>query len=296
ARGGLTGKRYPRGDEITHDDANYKGTDGKDQWSKCAPVGSFTPNDYGLYDMAGNAREWCADWYDENYYSNSPPKNPPGPGTGSKRLLRGGDWNNGSSRLRVAYRDINLPKIRGLNYGFRCVSGSNITPGPSAGGDFTLLPLDNPSPSEGPEGGGTVITMNGSGFAAGATVSVGGNEASEVNVVSATQMTAVTPAGTAGAVDVVVANGDGQTVTLSNAFTYTTPATPSGSTAGMVLIPGGSFQMGDAFSEGDNDERPVHTVTLDDFYMDKAEVTVGQFKAFLADSDYSWVGSWNNVA
>ena len=64
----------------------------------------------------------------------------------------------------------------------------------------------------------------------------------------------------------------------------------------MVLIPAGSFEMGDHFSEGGDDELPVHRVTLDGFYMDKTEVTVGQFKAFLADSGYSWGGDWANVA
>merc|ERR1712098_985711 len=59
----------------------------------------------------------------------------------------------------------------------------------------------------------------------------------------------------------------------------------------------GSFEMGDHFNEGNARELPVHTVTLDGFYMDKTEVTVGQFKAFLADdSSYSWGGSWNSVA
>ena len=62
ARGGLSGKRYPWGDDITHDHANYDGTRGKDRWGAwnklkpgTAPVGSFEPNGYGLYDMAGNA-------------------------------------------------------------------------------------------------------------------------------------------------------------------------------------------------------------------------------------------------
>ena len=125
SRGGLVGKRYPWGDEITHDDANYSGTGGKDKWSKCAPVGSFAPNGYGLYDMAGNAWEWCADRYDENYYQNSPSKNPPGPDTGSRRVLRGSCWYRTAYYLRVAYRGYDVPSNRYLYYGFRCVSGSN---------------------------------------------------------------------------------------------------------------------------------------------------------------------------
>ncbi|MAE17341.1 hypothetical protein CMK12_00105 [Candidatus Poribacteria bacterium] len=125
ARGGLVGKRYPRGDEISHDDANYSGTGGKDKWSKCAPVGSFAANGYGLYDMAGNVREWCQDWYGENYYSSSPAKNPPGPGSGSSRVLRGGYWNYSTYALRVATRVNNFPKSRNYYVGFRCVSGSN---------------------------------------------------------------------------------------------------------------------------------------------------------------------------
>ena len=76
ARGGLVGKRYPWGDQITHDDVNYSGT--------------FGANGYGLYDVAGNVWEWCQDWYGENYYSSSPVKNPLGPDTGSMRVLRGG--------------------------------------------------------------------------------------------------------------------------------------------------------------------------------------------------------------
>jgi formylglycine-generating enzyme required for sulfatase activity len=120
ARGGLVGKRYPGGDEISHDDANYGGKVGK-----ARVVGSYPANGYGLYDMAGNVWEWCQDWYGSDYYSNSPTKNPPGPDTGSYRVLRGGSWTDHTYYLRVASRGSSYPDIRRDNYGFRCVSGSN---------------------------------------------------------------------------------------------------------------------------------------------------------------------------
>ncbi|MDP6995881.1 MAG: formylglycine-generating enzyme family protein [Candidatus Poribacteria bacterium] len=125
ARGGRVGKRYPWGDDkkVARDCANYSDTGGRDKWSKCAPVGSFKPNGYGLYDMAGNVWEWCQDWYDGNYYTISPAENPPGPGTGKRRVLRGGHWYNNTSLLRVAYRANSSPDNRYNSYGFRCVSG-----------------------------------------------------------------------------------------------------------------------------------------------------------------------------
>ena len=126
----MSGKRYPWGDKLTHDDANDWGTGGKDKWEYCAPVGSFESNGYGLYDMAGNTWEWCADWYYGNYYNNSPTKDPLGPDKGQLfdwggpcRVLRGGSWNISTTNGRVAGRDFNIPSNMYFTYGFRCVSG-----------------------------------------------------------------------------------------------------------------------------------------------------------------------------
>jgi len=122
ARGGLIGKRYPGGDEIDKTKAHYAGWNNGRGTTKV--VGSFEANGYGLYDMAGNVWEWCQDRWGSDYYSNSPTKNPPGPDTGSFRVLRGGGWNYSTSNLRVAYRFYNDPNNRLNRNGFRCVSGS----------------------------------------------------------------------------------------------------------------------------------------------------------------------------
>jgi formylglycine-generating enzyme required for sulfatase activity len=125
ARGGLVGKFYPWGETITHDDANYSGVGGKDKWNFASPVGSFAPNGYGLYDMSGNVWEWCADWYADNYYSNSPRENPKGPSSGQYRVLRGGSWfsvYDFVNYLRTDYRFYFSPPLVFYSaVGFRCV-------------------------------------------------------------------------------------------------------------------------------------------------------------------------------
>ena len=111
ARGSLIGKEYSWGDDwkFARDYANYNGTDGKDKWDgMTAPVGSFKPNGYGLYDVAGNVWEWCQDRYDDSE---------------KYRVLRGGSWHNGTNALRLAYRNAYTPVFGHCTYGFRCVSG-----------------------------------------------------------------------------------------------------------------------------------------------------------------------------
>lgn len=70
------------------DDAWYR----NNSMRRTHPVCQKRPNLFGLCDMTGNVYEWCADWYDENYYRASPPENPAGPASGSRRAARGGSW------------------------------------------------------------------------------------------------------------------------------------------------------------------------------------------------------------
>ena len=123
ARGKLVGKKYPCGDELTHDDANYYGTGGKDQWIYTSPIGKFAPNGYGIYDMAGNVWEWCADWYNNHYYADSPRQNPKGPVSGNIRVWRGGSYGNDELALSVYFRDpdVKSPTVANAYVGFRCI-------------------------------------------------------------------------------------------------------------------------------------------------------------------------------
>jgi len=124
ARGGLKGKRYPWGDSIGNvaidgHKANY---DYDENVGRTTVVGIYGANGYGLYDMAGNVWEWCADWYGSDYYSKSPGKNPLGPDTGKYRVFRGGSWNGLANTMRVDFRGLNAPVPRTFDGGFRCVS------------------------------------------------------------------------------------------------------------------------------------------------------------------------------
>jgi len=84
------------------------------------PVGKKKPNPWGLCDMHGNVYEWCSDYYDGDYYSNSPSVDPNGPSSGISHSMRGGSWVNVESDLRCSYRDIN-PFLRHNHVGFRVV-------------------------------------------------------------------------------------------------------------------------------------------------------------------------------
>ena len=126
ARGGLAGKKYPWGNTINANQANYNLNVGD-----TTPVGQYPANGYGLHDMAGNVWEWCLDAYDGSFYRGSPRRNPIAGGsiasinnnyTNNKpnRVLRGGSWHNSATDVRVAARGYLTPTSSHNSLGFRC--------------------------------------------------------------------------------------------------------------------------------------------------------------------------------
>jgi len=149
ARGGVADRRFPWSDtdNIGHDRANYFSQDSfsfdtsatrgyhpdynDELFPYTSPVGSFAPNDYGVFDMAGNVWEWCWDWHESGYYAVSEEFNPIGPaGPGTGRVLRGGAWRYSAFSARVANRTgLFAPSAMDNSVGFRCARNAFVDEG-----------------------------------------------------------------------------------------------------------------------------------------------------------------------
>ncbi|MGB0388776.1 MAG: bifunctional serine/threonine-protein kinase/formylglycine-generating enzyme family protein [Ardenticatenaceae bacterium] len=130
---GTDGHQYPWGNDpvagnlLNYCDTTCLTTTGKDDTvddgnQDFAPVGSYPDgaSPYGTLDMSGNVWEWVADWFDQQYYQNAPNNNPPGPQSGTHRVLRGGSWANNRTQARAAARTAADPAYGIDNLGFRC--------------------------------------------------------------------------------------------------------------------------------------------------------------------------------
>lgn len=134
ARGGHVGKDYPWGtDEITPKFAHYKLKDDDNPIKHSLPVKSYDPNDFGIYDMAGNVAEWCLDEWDATFYYRSPANNPIAGSRNieqliakykdieGRRVIRGGSFTHGKVVCEVGARSKDESKETFANIGFRCV-------------------------------------------------------------------------------------------------------------------------------------------------------------------------------
>ena len=131
SRGGLQGLRFPWGND--REDWRMNIWQGQfpventleDGYLTTAPVRSYEPNAYGLWQTVGNVWEWCADWWSDNYYLVSPTDDPRGPDVGDRRVMRGGSYlchDSYCNRYRNAARSSNTPDSSSGNLGFRTVS------------------------------------------------------------------------------------------------------------------------------------------------------------------------------
>ncbi|MFD3427350.1 formylglycine-generating enzyme family protein [Nocardia fluminea] len=134
ARGKLVGKRFVWGDDLTprgqwrcniwQGRFPYENLE-EDGFLTTAPVKSYQPNGYGLWQMAGNVWEWCHDWFSADYYSKSAQQDPVGPTIGTRRIMRGGSYLCHPSycyRYRVSARSSSTPDSTSANIGFRCAA------------------------------------------------------------------------------------------------------------------------------------------------------------------------------
>jgi len=122
ARGGLERRRYPWGDRVDRNMANFLTDPTLKALHGTTRCGSYPPNAYGLYDMAGNVWEWVQDWYDPHYYSKGQFDNPVGPPNGQLRIVRGGSWLVADVRmLSCSHRHKVPPDTYSYGIGFRIV-------------------------------------------------------------------------------------------------------------------------------------------------------------------------------
>lgn len=128
-RGGSAWVRFPWGNRLPGDrDMNFGDGSPKlpeslttvdDGYEYVAPVGSYPPNGYGLYDMDGNVMEWVQDYYERNYYDSSPINDPQGPNSGTSRVNKGGNWYASPADCRCAFRGFSGQDMSFWNLGFR---------------------------------------------------------------------------------------------------------------------------------------------------------------------------------
>jgi formylglycine-generating enzyme required for sulfatase activity len=248
------------------------------------------PNAFGLYDMHGNVYEWCHDYFEEDYYKQSPAKDPTGPTSGSFRVFRGGSWVN-YTRSRSAHRGGYGAVNRYYYGGFRLVRELDSKEKAAAAaaalakGDWKQALALDPDNSQGLRLKATAIT---NAIAKGHWETVLALDATNSNGLRM-KTVAITAAITKGdwktLLELDATNSDGLRLRAAAEKATNLAGDPITNTIGMTLnkIPAGTFTMGSPEDEeGRRDNEHQHPVTISKaFYMQTTEVTQGQWKAMM---------------
>ena len=282
ACGGMYKRGYLyAGSENIGDVAWYKGNSNETQ-----PVRLLNANEFGLYDMSGNVMEWCQDFYDPNYYGNSPENNPccdtQPIGYFPNRVLRGGNWYWDAEHSRVTYRTNNGQGVKSEIYGLRLAM------------DDQTLQLSTYTLNLTIGGQGTVDIITGS-----ERYAMVNNTPSVVDAVMENNTIIITAKSADEAVVTVKDTKTGQEVELHVNVTAAQTETISvnGVSFKMVGVEGGMFFMGAAPDDKDASEyeRPIHQVKLSSFTIGETEVTQALWKAVMGSNPSKFQGDKNPV-
>ena len=299
--------RYCYGDDESRlgEYAWYDGNSGR----KTHPVGEKKPNAWGLYDMHGNVFEWCMDWY--GGYAKSPADDPAVSSGDMGRVNRGGGWSSYAAHCRSGFRT-NDAGLRSSLVGFRVArvptGQAAERPTPEFTAPLKIQPISPQTIEVGKRLAVVVSVEDASQWKGKLRFSLAPNAPLGAKIDPETGAFTWTPAEDPGPgeydVAVSVEGLDGQKNQASLHITVTRPTPPPGKevtfdlsggvTLNLVLIPAGSFMMGD--EKGYNNEKPVHKVTITKpFYLGKYPVTQEQWEAVMDNNPSCFKGATNPV-
>jgi formylglycine-generating enzyme required for sulfatase activity len=287
ARGPNDTRAFPWGDDPpTCALANYY------TWVYCvgdtSPVGSHPEgaSPYGVMDMAGNVFEWVKDWYSATYYGESPINNPPGPTTGTWKIVRGDGWNVNILQLRVSVR-VTMYANGSNSIGFRCVAPPMGVTQP--GGFDKKLPTADATDQP------TSLELDWADSAGATSYSYCYDTTNDNTCANWTTLpTLISQVSLVGLSinttyywQVKAMNGAGDTYSNGSPTAFWSFTTGTVNPGEMVSVPAGTFQMGcdPNYNSGYiclTDQLPIHTVFLDAYKIDKYEVTNVQYAQCVA--------------
>ena len=231
---------------------------------KSHPVGGKAANGLMLYDMSGNVWEWCWDWF--GIYSEYPLDNPTGASSGTQRMRRGGSWGAEAYGSRVSHRVSTVPSTVNYNNGFRvCRAAACAAPTFSPTGG-TFMGAVNVSLSSETPNAMIYYTTDGSTPTQSSTLYTGPIRIIATSTIKAKAFRSDWMESPLASVNFII---------------------EANASDNMVFVSGGTFMMGDTRGEGEPNELPIHSVTLNDYYIGKYELTQAEYVQYMAPK-YSW--------